>query len=371
MEVGCAFGDASPGLSRACSFKGTPGSTAHSRILPDVRSYCPSLMRPVRLGAVFVVLLFVSLPAVAQPGGDLTSFGVLRLEPSARSAALAGSYAGMPDGDVNAAFFNPAVLGSVAHHRVSFSYLNHLSDLNVGAVAYSRTLDSLETTVAGGLRFAHWGEFEGRDEFGNPTGTFGAGDAVLTMGASRAYRKRLRYGASVHLMHARIEEAQASAVSVDLGGTYRVPPRQLVLGATLRNLGVTLDGFGGTRESLPLDLQLGLSKRLAHLPVLLTVTAYDLTNLSTGVRGGETFDHVLGHLTFGAELQPGDVLRLRVGYNHRRSQELALTDRFDFAGVGLGFGITVSDLTVDYAYNSWSSLGGLHQFSLRTDLGVW
>jgi hypothetical protein len=80
---------------------------------------------------------------------------------------------------------------------------------------------------------------------------------------------------------------------------------------------------------------------------------------------------VLGHLTFGAELQPGDVLRVRVGYNHRRSRELALTDRFDFAGVGVGFGVTVGGLTVDYAYNSWSSLGGLHQFSLRADLGAW
>jgi hypothetical protein len=34
----------------------------------------------------------------------------------------------------------------------------------------------------------------------------------------------------------------------------------------------------------------------------------------------------------------------------------------------VGFGVTVSGLTVDYAYNSWSSLGGLHQFSLRAGL---
>jgi len=131
-----------------------------------------------------------------------------------------------------------------------------------------------------------------------------------------------------------------------------------------------VDGFGDTREPLPLDLQVGVSKRLAHLPLLLTATAYDLTNLSEGINGGGTVDHVLGHLTMGVELQPGDVLRLRVGYNHRRSTELALTDRFDLAGLGLGFGVTVSALTIDYAYNSWSSLGGLHQFSLRADLDV-
>jgi hypothetical protein len=169
-------------------------------------------------------------------------------------------------------------------------------------------------------------------------------------------------------MHARIERAGAVALALDLGGLYRVPSRRFALGVSLRHLGGMVDGFLDTREPLPLDLQVGASKRLAHLPLLLTATAYDLTNLSEGIRGGTTIDHVLGHLALGAELQPGDILRLRVGYNHRRSTELALTDRFDLAGLGLGFGVTVSALTVDYAYNSWSSLGGLHQFTLRADL---
>lgn len=328
-------------------------------------------MRRARFGAFLLLLVLAASPVVAQPAGDLSTFGVLRLEPSARSAALGGAFTAVADGDVNALFFNPAIPDSTAHRRVSFSYLNHLSDFNVGSVAYSHSLSKWETTVSGGLRFAHWGTFEGRDEFGNRTGEFGAGDAVLTVGASQAHGPRLRYGATLQFMHARIEEAEASALAVDFGGLYRVPNQQLVFGATLRNVGMALDGFDGRRENLPLDFQVGLSKRLAHLPVLLTATAYDLTNLSAGVKGGDTLDHVLGHLTFGGEVQPGDVLRVRVGYNHRRSHELALTDRFDFAGVGIGFGITVSDLTVDYAYNSWSSLGGLHQFTLRTGLAAW
>lgn len=328
-------------------------------------------MRGDRVGLVFLLFVLVPSSLFAQPGADLTSFGVLRLEPSARSAALGGAYTAVADGDVNALFFNPAIPDSATSRRATFSYLNHLADLNVGSVAYSHTLPAHGTTISGGLRFAHWGSFEGRDRYGNPTGEFGAGDAVLTVGGSRAYGDRIRYGASLHLMHARIEAAEASALAIDVGGLYRLPRQQIALGATLRNLGMTVDGYAGTREQLPLDLQVGLTKRLAHLPLLLTATAYDLTNLSEGIRGGGTLDHVLGHFTFGAELQPGDVLLVRVGYNHRRSRELALTDRFDFAGVGAGFGITVNALTVDYAYNSWSSLGGLHQFSLRTDLKEW
>ncbi len=331
----------------------------------------PVSMPAAGVGAFLLVLLCTTAPAPAQPGADLTSFPVLRLEPSARTAALAGAFAAVADGDVNALFYNPAVPGPSTSRHASFSYVNHLSDLNGGSVAYSRTLQGVGVTLSGGLRFMHWGTFEGRDRFGEPTGDFGAGDVVLTTGAARSLGPRVRYGANLHLLYSQIDDVDASALAADLGGVYRVPSRQLAVGLTLRNLGVTLDRYADSSEDLPLDLQLGVSKRLAHLPLLLTVTGYDLTNLSEGVEGGDTVDHVLGHVTFGAELQPGDVLRLRVGYNHRRSRDLALTDRFDLAGLGMGFGITVSALTVDYAYNSWSSLGGLHQFTLRTDLGAW
>ena len=149
---------------------------------------------------------------------------------------------------------------------------------------------------------------------------------------------------------------------------YRVPAYQLTVGASLRHLGVSLDGFGRRDVTLPLDLQLGLSKRLAHLPLRLSLTAYDLTKAGTGIEGGSTTDHVLAHLTFGGEMRLGDNLRLRLGYNHRRSRDLALADQFDLGGLGGGFGLLVGGVAVDYAYNSWSELGGLHQFTVRADL---
>ena len=351
--------------------RGTPIGGGHCpSVLRSLQKYAAP-MPAARVGAFLLALLCTAPSAFAQPGADLTSFPVLRLEPSARTAALGGAFAAVADGDVNALFFNPALPGPATSRHVSFSYTNHLSDLNGGSLAYSRTLRGLGTTVHGGLRFLYAGTFDGRDRFGEPTGDFGVGDVVLTTGASRPLGSQFRYGANLHLLYSQIDDVEASVLAADLGGAYLVPSRQLTLGVTLRNLGVTLDRYAKRSPDLPLDLQVGVSKRLAHLPLLLTVTAYDLTNLSEGVEGGDTVDHVLGHMTFGAELQPGDVLRLRVGYNHRRSRDLALTDRFDMAGLGLGFGISVSALTVDYAYNSWSSLGGLHQFTLRTDLGAW
>jgi len=320
--------------------------------------------------AVWVLLLVgtIAVPAPAQPGGSLSSFPLLRFDASARTAALGGAYTAVADGDVNALFYNPAVPGPATSRTPSLSYLNHLAGINAGTLAYSHTADRLGTTFSGGLRFVHWGTIQGRNRRGERTGTFSAGDMALTVGAARALGSRVRYGTNVHLLYAQIEDAQATAVATDLGLLYRVPSRQLTLGVSLRHLGASLNGFGQENVTLPLDVQLGVSKQLAHLPLRLTLTAYDLNDLGTGVEGGTTADHVFAHLTFGGELRLGEALRVRLGYNHRRSRDLSLSDGFDLGGLGGGFGLLVGGITVDYAYNSWSELGGLHQFTLRTDL---
>jgi len=309
----------------------------------------------------------VVVPATAQPGGSLSSFPLLRFDASARTAALGGAYTAVADGDVNAMFYNPAVSGPAASRTASLSYLNHLADINAGTLAYNHTAKGLETTFSGGLRFVHWGTLQRRDEAGVRRGTFSAADMALTLGAARGLGPRVRYGANVHVLYAQIEKSQATALATDLGALYRVPARQLTFGVSMRHLGTSLGGFA---TALPVDLQLGVTKELAHLPVFLSVTAYDLNEMGIGVEGGSTLDHVLGHLTFGGELRLGEALRLRLGYNHRQSRDQALVDRFDLGGLGGGFGLVVGSFAVDYAYNSWSKLGGLHQFTVRADLSA-
>jgi len=325
-------------------------------------------MKPA--ASAFLVLMLATAPAGAQPGAELSSFPLLRFDASARAAALGSAFTAVADGDVNAMFYNPAVPGPATSRSPSLSYLSHLSGINAGTLAYSHTVPGLKTTLSGGLRFVHWGTIEERNARGERTGSFAAGDGVLTLGAARALGPHLRYGANVHLLYAQIQRAQATAAATDLGVLVRVPDRQLTLGASLRHLGVSIDGFGSDEATLPLDLQVGVSKRLAHLPVLLSLTAYDLTQVGEGIRGGSTVDHVLAHLTFGGELHLGDALRLRLGYNHRRSRELALDDAFDPSGLSGGVGLVVGGVSVDYAYGSWSELGALHQFTVRANLGA-
>ncbi|QXD14491.1 type IX secretion system protein PorQ [Rhodocaloribacter litoris] len=321
---------------------------------------------PMRLRCLLLFLV-VPLAATAQPG-DVTGFSFLRLEPSARAAALGGSYAAVYGDDANALFYNPALLNEQMHGMLSLSYLNHLADLNAGFAAYSRHYEGLGTFGLG-LRFLSWGRLDRADEHGERQGTFGASDVALTLGAARTYGERLRYGAGIHAVYSSIAAYNASALAVDLGVLYLLAEQNLTLSASVNNLGVTLSSLGTlTRDELPLDLRLGFTKRLRHLPLLITVMGYNLHDLGDGPENASAVSNVLRYLAFGGEFQFSEAFNLRFGYNHRRHEDLKLKSRLDLAGFGIGVGLKITRVRVDYAFNSWSSLGGLHQFTVRTRL---
>lgn len=313
-----------------------------------------------------ILLLLSLIPGViaAQPSGSLSSFGFLQLDASARANALGGAFSAVSDGDVNGLFYNPALPSPATSQSVTVSYLNHLSDANAGTFGYSHPMGLLGTTVSGGLRYVDWSTVD-REEL---PGTAEEREAILTMGASRLLGARTRSGVNLHLLHAQADQARATVLAADVGAVYRIPTHRLALGGVLRHLSVMLDRFEREQRDLPLDLHLGLSKHVTQLPILLSITAYDLLRPDEEVDHQSSFDRVLSHLVFGGELQLGEVLHFRLGYNHRRNQELAFANQFDLVGVSMGFGLDVGQIAVDYAYSSWSDLGAQHQFTLRADL---
>lgn len=315
---------------------------------------------------VFLALAALSLcaPIASAQSSRLTGFRVLLVEPSARAAALAGSYNAIADGDVNVLFYNPALLTDEAAGALSVGYLNHLSDLSAGFVSYARSVAGVGT-VGAGLRYLSYGEFEETDAEGETLGTFGAREAVLTVSVGRALSERFSVGGSVHGLYSGVADASASAVAFDAGAAYHIPSQQLTLAASVHNVGVVTSSLGGTRDELPADLRISASKRLANVPLLLTVTGYDLTSFE-----GETSaaQEVLRHLVIGGEFQLGSALRLRAGYDKRRHDDFATAERLDLAGASMGFGLNLRRFGFDYAYNSLSSFGGLHHLTVRARL---
>ena len=323
-------------------------------------------VRPFFLAVVLVLTGTGALPAAAQ-SGRATTFSFLRLAPSARAASLAGAFSAVYDEDVNTLFYNPALLNPDMHRALSVTYLNHLGGIHAGFVSHARHWEGIGT-LGGGLRYVTWGSIEGYDAAGNATERFGANDVALTASWARAYDERLRYGASLHAAFSRIETASASAFAADAGVLYHFSEQQLSLSASIHNIGIVADALGSFRDTLPLDLRVGVSKRLRYLPLLLSVSGYNLNWIGEEREGRNAASGVLRHVAAGWEFFFSDAFRIRLGYNHRQHQDLKMKNRLDLAGVGVGCGIRVASFRFDYAFNSWSTLGGLHQITVRTEI---
>jgi hypothetical protein len=314
-----------------------------------------------RIIAFLLFCLLTAAPAVAQVNG---AFSVLRMDASPRAAALGGAFSPGTSPDAQALFYNPAWLSEETSGRLSLAYLNHIGDLNAGFTAYARDIIGIGT-VAAGLRFFSWGSTERIDEFGVDDGSFGASDVALTVGIGREYAEGVRIGAAVHAVTSGIDNHRGTAFAADLGVTYLIPRTGLAASASVHNLGIVTSSLGQTDDALPTDFRVSITGRLRHLPLQLTLAG---RNLHEPGGNGEFdgLDAVMRHVSLGGEFLFSDSFQLRFGYNHQRHQDLKMSSRLDLAGLGLGFGLQVNRFMLDYGFNSWSSLGGLHYLGVST-----
>lgn len=326
---------------------------------------------------LLLVLILIAAPAPAQAQVESSAYPVVQLDASARAGALGGNAPALVDAGPGSIFSNPALLMPEAHGTAELSYLNHVSKLSAGWLTYARNVEGVGTAAVG-LRYLSFGEMDRLDASGNAIGTFGANDMGLTVAVSRTLRspsdsappwtRRVRYGGAISWLSQRIDSEGAQALTVDLGAVYHDPERRFTAGLTVQHMGIRLSSLGTRADELPTDVRIGVAKRLNHLPVLFSLTAYGLHRLDGGPAESSTLGALLYHAVLAAEFQFSESFRLRFGYNHRRHDELKVKARLDFAGVSTGVGIKIRNVGVDYAYNSWSSLGGLHRISVKTAL---
>ncbi len=310
--------------------------------------------------ALCVLLLGLALPLRAQES-TLGGFSFLRLETSARVSALGGVFPDWLPEDVSAVFLNPATLNASMHRQLSLSYLNHLDGIHAGTIVLGWQVPRLGM-MAFGLRYVSYGTMEEADEQGNRLGTFGASDGGFFVAMARRVWGRLRVGVQVGGVFSHIASYQATALTVEGGVSYIWPEQFAAFSASFHHAGVVLQSLGAVKDRLPTDIRVGVSKRLAHLPLVLGLSVYDLAN----VRGKDAT--LWRHMVMSGEFRFSPAFQLRFGYNPRRHEALKIKSRLDMAGVSVGFGLRIRRFTFDYAYVSWSSLGALHHFTLRSQL---
>lgn len=305
------------------------------------------------LSSLFIVFILAASFISGQ-----TTYDFLRVDMSARAAALGGSFVTNND-DVDVLFYNPAGMSFLEKDPVSFSFVKHLMDINLFSLAFSTEFENIGR-FGTAIKYINYGTFDEADEFGNRTGEFNAGELAFLVGYTNEFSENFYYGANAKFIYSSIADKSSSAVGLDLGINYEFPKQRLNLAAAVMNLGTQVSSYIDTKEDLPLDVIIGVSKRLENVPVRLSLDFHRLNK-----ERDEFYQHFKG-FTIGAEFYLSEVFTLRLGYDNERRSELKVGSTSGIAGFNGGLGVKVSEYLFSYGYSSLGSIGAMHRIGLST-----
>ncbi len=306
-----------------------------------------------------LLLLLLALPGFVCRAE--TSFNFLRYAGSARSAGLGGAFVSMTD-DPSALFFNPASVATNTSKNFSFTFFKHVLDVNSGTVTFNHKWENIGN-FAGSLLFTNYGSFDGSDKLGQSKGTFTANDIAFGISYANKLDTNLYYGGTLKFISSSIEKYASFAFAIDVGLLFELPEKRTNIGVSILNVGTQLSTFTGTRESLPLDIRIGVSHRLRGLPLLLNFSFVNLADQTN-----KFFDKFL-KFTIGGEFDIGKYVNLRLGYDNNIRKYSSSTKDKSFSGFNAGVGIKVKEiLNFDYAVSQVGPSAIFHRFSIYYDI---
>jgi len=285
--------------------------------------------------------LFIFLSAFnvnSQIAGEST-YEFLNISSSPRQLALGGKEITLFDFDVNQPSINPASINSRMDNNLAINFSNYFSDIKYGTAAYAHTFNNRGNTLHFGLAhtfnnrgntlhfglsYIDYGEFPGYDEQGNATNDFTGKESAFSVG----YSSKINYlpiyvGLNLRLITSSLEQYNSIGISTDLGVIYINSEMNLNIAMVIRNFGTQIKAYNDIYESLPFEIDIGVSQLLENAPVRWYLTFENVqkwnialsnpSRLTTDLDGNITeekitfFNNIFRHLLIGAELFPESI----------------------------------------------------------------
>lgn len=334
---------------------------------------------------IIVQVLFYQL-VFSQAGRGVYQF--LELPVSSRMAALGGANVSLNDNDINFGFQNPSLLTPETNNTISLNMANYLADIRFGSAVYGRTIGA-KNYFAVGVQYIDYGVFDETNDIGAKLGEFTAKDVALSVMYSRPLTDKISVGATLKPVFSSFERYSSFGLAMDLGANYNNPQHLFSAGVVLRNIGSQIKGYysdedGQHLETMPFNIQMGLSKKFLHAPLRLSLTLnnlqkWDLTYQSKNMpsdplSGATTFnkigfvDMAFRHAIIAAEFVPSKNFYLAIAYNHRRQKEMGMNGFKNSAGFSYGGGVKISKFHVGFGMTKFQVGNYSYQFSISSSL---
>ena len=304
---------------------------------------------------IFTLLMTLAGASMGQDGN--TVFPFLRLPHSAHAAALGGENITTIADDLTLSFHNPALLCNVSDRTLNLGFTSYIKDSKVASAAFARQFGE-RSTWAAAIQYLDYGSITETDVNNNELGELPAKDMAFMGTYSYLLSERWSGGVTAKFIQGTYAEYTSSAIGIDLGLNYFHEEKELSASLTIRNLGGQVKTFDEEHEKLPLNMQVGLSKKLAHAPIRLSVTLDDLTHWESSYYNpsGEDakFKEILfNHVIMGIEIAPSERFYIAAGYNCKRGNELKIDGGSKWTGATLGGGLQLKRVKIGAAYTNY------------------
>lgn len=292
-----------------------------------------------------IILTIMAIAARAQD--SRTGYNFLKLPVSAHAAALGGDNISIIEDDESMIFNNPALLSSVSDKTINLNYMNYMSGANTASAAFNRIIKE-RASVAASAQFIDYGKMKEMDENNVQTGEFSAKDISIAGYFSYMLTERIAGGITAKFVTSYIGDYNSIAMGVDLGLNYYDPDKEWSVSLVAKNLGGQMKAYDDQYDRMPIDVQLGASKRFAHMPFRISATLVDLNHLDY---------KFINHLVAGADIIISPTIWVGIGYNFRRANEMKITETDGSsshgAGLSFGAGINIERFKLNLAYGKY------------------
>ena len=297
-------------------------------------------MKRVVLTTVFAFFAFLAGAQESQ-----TAFNFLRLPVSAHVAALGGENITIAENDATLLFHNPALITGVSDRSANLNFMTYMEGAVTASASFTRTVGERGSWAAA-AQYMSYGSMRETTADNQQSGEFSAKDIAISGSYAYVLANRLTGGITAKLLTSYIGQYNSLAAAVDLGINYYDEEHEWSVSAVARNLGGQLTAYEDDFERLPLDLQVGVSKRLTGSPLRLSLSLIRLNDWEYGFGR---------HIVVGADLLLSPQFYLAAGYNPLRASEMKIAEddgeSAHGAGLSLGAGLQLERFKLHVAYS--------------------
>ena len=292
---------------------------------------------------VFTALL-ASSALFSKAQDSQTAFNFLRLPVSAHVTALGGDNITITDDDATLVFHNPALINNASDRSLTLNMMTYMQGSVTASASYQQFAGERGTWGVQ-ARFINYGSMKETTLTGDVTGDFSAKDIAVGGTFGYALSDYFNGGITAKVVTSYIGQYNSLAAAVDLGLNYSNTEHGWSISAVARNLGGQLTAYEDDFERMPLDIQVGVTKRLIGSPLRFSASLVRLND----------WNHSFGkHLVVGADLLLSDQFYLAAGYNAMRASEMKISDGENEsshgAALSLGAGMQLERLKLHVAY---------------------